>query len=297
MFNKTFKTLALVGTLAAASTFVGCLQGEDATASAPDAVLNVSTSMDAVDKGGLGKSNVINYKYLIIRLASNATVPDVILDTVYPGEQTFTASSATAQNVDSAYTVKGLRSWKITATVYDTKDSVIHRDSSAAVAIGVATATATATLNLTAKFTMYEAKFNSLPARVRSSTGPDSQLVTYKRLLLFIDGTKVADSTHATSFAALGAHSLFYDYVAPGVRTVRLVVMGSTGTTFVNDTLFSNVMTVTSTAGNDSSKTLALAWRGPNVGVDSAKVTVGRVGKTTVEGTTTGVGAVPKNRK
>lgn len=285
MFHSTLKKLALAGSLALTFTLVGCLQGEDTTASAaaPDFKLKVTTTVDGVNKTGLSKSNLISLNKLIIVMTSNATPPDTVRDTILAGSQGFSATATTQQTVNKNYTLKGLRTWTVNATVKDTKDSVVHTGSTVATAYQKVADSLAVSLSLNSRFTMYEAKFNSLPDSITSSTGPSKQKVNFKRLILFVDGVIRADSIHPTFFSA-GNQSLFYDYVSAGSHAIRLVAMGTTGTTF-NDTLYSGVTTIVSTAGVDSTVGLSLTWRGPNTGVEKLSVTIGKVGKTLVDGT------------
>jgi hypothetical protein len=62
------------------------------------------------------------------------------------------------------------------------------------------------------------------------------------------------------------------------------------------DTLFVDQRTINTAAGADASQTFALLWTNPagNLGNDKVTVTIGKVGRATVTGTTDGVGVVPK---
>ena len=105
------------------------------------------------------------------------------------------STTATAQQtVNKNYSLKALRTWKIVATVRDTKDSVIHRDSATTPTLYAAD-TAAVSLNLTSRYAMYEAKFLTIPDSINSASGTVKQKLNLNRLVLKIDG--VTDSRHA----------------------------------------------------------------------------------------------------
>jgi hypothetical protein len=297
---SNFKKLSLAGALAAGLTLVGCFSNE-ATGPAPDLTLKVSTTVDAVNKpaGGLAKSNAITLAKLVIELTSNASTPDTVRDTILAGTQGFSSNASAEQTVTKAYTVKGLRTWTVTATVYDTKDSVIHQNSAVTSTFVRVADTAAVSLNLASRFTMYRAIFASKPDSITTSAGTGhKQEVKYKRLVLKIDDVIVRDTTHATFFAPNTPDTLSWDYVpSSGNHTVRLIAYGSVGETY-NDSLFAGSWSITGASGGvDTVASFSLNWVGPNTGVEAVSVTIGKVGTTTVTGGGyCGAGCVPKGK-
>jgi hypothetical protein len=300
-----FKKISLAGILAAGLAFVGCL-GED-TAPVPTVTLKVSTVVDGVNasEGGLSKANLITLNKLIVVLTSNATVPDTVRDTILVGQNGFSATSTAQQTVTKNYTVKGLRTWTINATVKDSRDSVIHSGSAVTANFVKVADTASVSLSMASKFLMYEAIFANLPDSITTSSGTGhKQTVSYKRLVLKINGVTVRDSTSPTFFTkgSGSSHSLAYDYVAvtgtPTTHNIRLIAYGSVGATY-QDSIFAGNTTILAVQNNgaDSSKSVSLSWVGPNTGTESVSVTIGKVGKNTVTGTPTcGSGCVPKRK-
>lgn len=290
---NNFKKLSLAGILAAGLTFVGCL-GED-TAPVPDVKLKISTKVDAVNtSSGLSKSSAISYSKLIVVLTSNATVPDTVRDTILVGQNGFTATATSAQTINKTYTVKGLRTWTVAATVRDSKDSVTHTGSAVTPSFVKVADTASVAFSLTSRFSMYEVNFATLPTQITTQSGTGhTQTITIKRLRVAIGSIVVKDTTAPVSFT--GAQQFTYDYVPVGSYQVRLTAFGTTGQTW-NDTLFSGVTTINTAAGTDETVALNLDWKGPNTGTEKIAVTIGKVGKTTVNGGTyCGVGGcVPK---
>src|SRR5215217_4878114 len=186
------KKFSIVGILAAGLTLVGCL-GEDTapSATAPDVTFKVSTQLEGVNNSAaLSKANLISLKKLVILMTSNATpVPDTVRDTIFVGQNNFVATSTAQQVITKNYTVKGLRTWTVTASVRDEKDSLTHSAVTVVTPTSVKLAdTSTVSLTLASRFTMYRAIFASKPDSVSSSTGPNKQQIRFKRLVVKVDG-------------------------------------------------------------------------------------------------------------
>ena len=295
---KNLKKFSIAGILAAGLALTACL-GEDTAApvAAPDVVLNISTDVDAVNKSGLSKSNLISLRKLIIVLTSNATpVPDTVRDTILNGTQGFSSTSTAQQVVTKKYTVKGLRTWTVTASVRDSQDTLTHSAVTVVPASFVKVAdTTTVNLSLVSRFSMYEVNFASLPDSITTTSGTNhKQAITIKRLIVQIGS--YSKDTSAAAFT--GARQFTWDYVPTGAQTVRLVAMGTTGNMVTNDTLFSGTTSINSVVGGDSTVALNLTWKGPNTGAEKVNVTIGKVGKTIVNGGGyCSLGCVPKASK
>ena len=299
MFSSTIKKLAFAAALVSTLSLSACLQGED-TAPAPDIHLKVSTLVDAVNKPAtLGKGSKISYGKVIVVLSSN--VADTLRDTIIPGEQGFLAKADTTYSIDSNYVLKGLRTWKVVVTVLDLNNTVIQRDSSTPGSFLKVADTLSVTLNLQSKYAMFQAVFGPLADSISSSvvgTGTKQQ-IKFKRLVVRVDGAIVKDSTSPTFFVPGSLDTLYYDYLTVGVsHSVRLIAYGQVGTQY-NDSIFAGTTAsnFTPTAGNDAViPTINMAWVGPGTGQEKVTVNIGKVGKTTLSGTTSGVGVIGKRR-
>ena len=75
---------------------------------------------------------------------------------------------------------------------------------------------------------------------------------------------------------------VFFDYIAPGSHTVTLEAYGVLHT--YSGILYSGASTFTAVAGVDDTKSLSLNWVGPTTGTGKLTVTLGKVGKVTVNG-------------
>ena len=161
--------------------------------------------------------------------------------------------------------------------------SVIHTGSTSSFFVKPAD-TASVTLNLTSRFAMYEANFNSLPDSISSSTsGTGKDKLNLNPVVLKVDGVIMADSLLASGyFAGNQSVKVFFDYIAPGSHTVTLEAYGVLNT--YSGVLYSGVSTFTAVAGVDDTKSLSLNWVGPTTGTGKLTVTLGKVGKVTVNG-------------
>ena len=166
--TSTLKNLGMTALLAAGLNFVGCMeQSSSAPAIKNDqgTAIKMRVGMDPVVT--LAKSNTISLSKLIIVLTSNTsdTIRDTITSSTTPS---LSATSTSAQTIAKDYTLKPLRTWKLVATTMDTKDSVIHQDS-ATTTVLYAADTAFISLSLSSHFSMYDAKFLTLPDSINSS--------------------------------------------------------------------------------------------------------------------------------
>lgn len=243
----------------------------------PQATCNTTVLLGKV--GALAKSNTIGLSKLIITGVSAATPPDTLRDTT-------SVSGNAAVTVNRTFTLKPLRNWTLSAKTLDAKDSVIHSGSTASFYVKPAD-TATVSLNLASRYAMYQANFNNLPDSIASSTaGTGKDRVRIKRVVMKLDGAIKADSSVATQFTGGQSVSVFFDYVTIGSHAVVLEAYGA-----LNDfsgLLYTGTTTFTVSAGTDDTKAVNLAWVGPTTGVAGISVTLGKVGKVTLNGTLPG---------
>jgi hypothetical protein len=228
--------------------------------------------------GALGKTNTINLAKLIITGTSSATPPDTFKDTT-------AVSGNTQVTVTRNYTLKPLRSWTLTAKTVDAKDSIIHSGSTASFYVKPAD-TASISLNLSSRFAMYQANFNSLPDSISAATGTGKDAVKIKRVVMKLDGAIRADSSAATQFAGGQSVSVFFDYVGIGSHGVILEAYGELNG--FSGLLYSGTTTFSVSAGTDDTKAVSLGWVGPTTGTGKLSVVIGKVGKVTLNGTLPG---------
>lgn len=274
-----------------AALLSGCLVSESpsappASVEREEVALKIRMGVGSVNS--LRKSTVITLDKLVITLSSstNDTIRDTITSSTTPS---LNPVSTTGQTILKNYNLTALRSWKIVVVSRDALDSVIHRDSSTIPAL-YAGDTAVVNLNLSSRYTMYEAKFLNLPDSIRSATpSQPKQVLCIDRLVLKIDGISVRDSSSVgPCFTALTTHTLAYDYVAVGNRNVEMIAYGPMNSWPTDSALFRGNTNINVGAGVDSTVALSLSWVGPTTGVGSLDVQLGKVGKVTVNGTLPG---------
>lgn len=280
--------------LAAILLMTGCFATESSSTPPPSESgdqVSLGIRMGVGGVNALGKSATITLDKLILVLTSSAndTIRDTITSSTTPALSTV---STTAQVISKNYSLKALRSWKIVATSKDTRDSVIHRDSATVPAM-YAGDVAAVNLSLSSRFSMYEAKFLSLPDSIRSAGDTlVKQYLCIKRLVLKVDGTAVRDSTTPnTCFADGATHTLAYDYVTVGSHSVQMlayIASGTMGSWSSTSPVYSGSRTVAVGAGLDSTLAITLDWVGPTTGTGSLSATLGKVGKITINGTLPG---------
>ena len=225
--------------------------------------------------GALSKVAAINLSKLIITGISGSTPPDTIRDTS-------TVSGNAQITVSKTFTLKPLRNWTLTAKTLDVKDSMIHTGSTAPFYVKPAD-TVEVSLNLTSRFAMYEARFNSLPDSVSSGTaGTGKDAVKIKRVVLKVDNVIRADSSVATSYSGGQTVIIYFDYISPGVHNATLEAYGTLNT--FNGLLYSGSTSIDVASGSDDTKSITLNWQGPNTGTGKITVTLGKVGKVTING-------------
>lgn len=225
--------------------------------------------------GALGKAAAINLSKLIITGISSTTPPDTIRDTS-------TVSGNSQITVNKTFTLKPLRNWTLTAKTLDVKDSMIHTGSTSSFFVKPAD-TVEVSLNLTSRFAMYEARFNNLPDSVNSATvGTGKDAVKVKRVLLKVDNVIKADSSVITAYSGGQTVVIYFDYITPGSHVVLLEAYGTLNS--YNGILYSGSTTVDVASGADDSKSISLAWQGPGTGGAKITVTLGKVGKVTING-------------
>lgn len=226
--------------------------------------------------GVLSKTSAISLQKLILTAVSSATPADTVRDTA-------TLSGNAQVTVLRVLTLAPLRNWTISAVSKDAKDSVIHQGSTASFFVKPAD-TAEVTLNLTSRFSMYQANFNTLPDSISSSvSGTGKDKLNLNRVTLLVDGVVKADSILSSGyFSGNQSVSIFWDYIAPGNHTITLEAYG-----VLHDytgKLYSGSSTFSSTAGTDDTRSVTLNWVGPTTGTGRLTVTVGKVGKVTING-------------
>jgi hypothetical protein len=226
--------------------------------------------------GALGKSATINLQKLILTAVSTATPADTLRDTS-------TVSGNAQVTVQKTLVLAPLRNWTVSAKTLDAKDSVIHQGASSSFYVKPAD-TVDVSLNLTSRFTMYQANFNALPDSIASTAANTGKAkLNLNRLVLKVDGVIKTDSLLASGYFTGGQSiNVYFDYVTPGTHTVTLEAYG-----VLNDfsgLLYSGVSTVTVAAGIDDTRSVSLAWMGPTTGTGNLMVIIGKVGKVTLNG-------------
>ncbi len=249
--------------------------------------LRIRVGMDPV--GVLAKTSTISLSKLILVFTSSAgdTLRDTVTSTTTPS---LNVTATSAQTVTKEYALKPLRSWKLVAVTRDLQDSVIHQDS-ATTPVLYAADTTVITLGLSSRFTMYNARFLTLPDSISSPVpGTSKQVLHLNRLVLKVDGVTKVDSTANPGpyFTPSASAVLSYDYVTVGSHSIQLLAYGPMYTWNVVNPLFSGMQTINVGAGNDSTVAMTLNWVGPTTGTGHLSATIGKVGKVIVNGTLPG---------
>jgi hypothetical protein len=226
--------------------------------------------------GALRKEATISLKKLYVMAVSSATPADTVLDSAM-------VSGYEATTVTRTLSLKPLRNWTVSAFSVDQKDSVIHSGASSPFFVKPAD-TAAVSLNLTSRFAMYQANFNTLPDSVFSTqAGTGKDKLNLNRLVLKIDGQVRADSVLAGGYFGGGQNvNLYFDYITPGQHTVTLEAYGTMHT--YAGVLYSGSSAFTVAAGVDETKAVALNWVGPTSGTGKLTVILGKVGRVIVNG-------------
>lgn len=273
--------------LLAATVLSGCFSEAPVGGTGDEVAVRVRMGVGSV--AALGKTSVIKMDKLIIVYSSSAndTIRDTITGSTSPA---LDSVSTTGQTVIKNRTLTALRTWKIVVTSRDRLDTVIHKDSATIPAM-YAGDTAVVNLNLSSRFSMYEARFLTLPDSIQSSTpAQPKQKLRINRLVLKVDGVTVRDSTATPGpyFDSATTHTLAYDYVLTGSRNIQMLAYGPMNYWDTNNPLYSGSTTINVGAGIDSTVALNLSWVGPTTGVGHISAQLGRVGKVTVNGTLPG---------
>ena len=179
--QKSVKTLLA---LLAPAFFANCGQSPVAV-SDPGALKKgdglVKSSILLGKVGALTKSSTINLQKLIVTAVSSASPADTVRDTT-------TVNGNDAVTVLRTLTLKPLRNWIINARTLDAKDSVIHSGSTSSFFVKPSDTTAVS-LNLTSKFSMYQANFNTLPDSISSTlSGTGKDKLNLNRVAALADG-------------------------------------------------------------------------------------------------------------
>lgn len=276
------RIIPLAACVAAAGLWAGCGSnpGEtsgDPVADAPSGVVTSDLSLGKV--GALAKASTINLSKLIVTLVSGSTPPDTVRDTS-------TVTGNGLLTVTRSYSLKPLRPWTLSARTLDSRDSVIHQGATAPFYVKPGD-TVDVSLNLSSRFSMYEANFNNLPDSVGSSVaGTAKEPIKFKRVIMKVDGLSRADSTSPGYFTKGQAVKLGFDYITPGSHTVVLEAHGELNK--YNGLLYSGNSTFVVAAGADDTKSITLDWAGPTSGSGKLTVIIGKVGKVVINGTLPG---------
>jgi photosystem II stability/assembly factor-like uncharacterized protein len=283
-----FKRITAVGALLTALALSACFQYDNWIGPGSDrpAYVNVSLRVDGVNS--LTKTSTISLSKLIVAFTSsvNDTIRDTITSSTSPA---LSATSTSTQTIAKNYTLKALRTWKLVATVKDSRDSVIHRDSSTTSVLMEAD-TAHISLNLSSRFAMYQANF-IIPDSIASATGGSAKDALHiNRLVLKIDGVTRKDSSK-TYFT--GTSSLAYDYVTNGSHIIQMLAYGHLHYWDTTQALYSGSDTLNVGAGHDSTTSFNMTWVGPTTGTGAITVTLGRAGKLNITGALPGATGLP----
>ncbi len=283
MFNvKKIAALGPIALMAAGMTFVGCMeQGAPSVQNDKPVLMSVKVGVDPVNS--LAKGSLISLKKLIVVLSTTDTT---IRDTTLVGSNGFVATSTAGQTIIKNYVLKPLRVWTITATTKDNLDTVIHTATVSTVTPLNDGDTAAVVLNLSSRFSMYQAQF-AIPDSIKSSvSGTSKQIVNINRLVLKIDGAAVKDSTAGTVFTPLATAILSYDYVPVGTHTAQLLAYGPMYSWNAANPLYTSPLdTLNVAAGVNDTVGITLAWTGPTTGTGNIKAIIGPVGNVVVKGT------------
>ena len=244
-FSKTF-FLKTSAALAAAVLLAGCFQDSGLSPNAEPSTPRVVESATMQIRMRLGsvtslqKGSTISLSKMIVVMTSNSNTPtatDTIKDTLKTSGTTPTINSVstTEQTISKTYVVKALRKWTVRISVRDSRDSLIHWDTTTTPFMGIAD-TAIMNLGLSSRFAMYDANFLTIPDSISSVSGNSKQRLRVNRLVLKIDGVTVRDSLRPGFFTALGSHTLGYDYVTTAIKTVVNTSVGAS----VNDVHFTS---------------------------------------------------------
>jgi len=284
----TTRMKATLTGLLGAAVLAGCFSSEAPVGGTGDEVA-VRVRMGVGSVTALNKGALIKLNKLIIVYSSSAN--DTIRDTITTATSpSLDSVSTTGQTVTKNRTLTALRTWKIKVTSRDRLDTVIHVDSATIPAM-YAGDTAVVNLNLSSRFAMYEARFLTLPDSIQSSVpSQPKQILRINRLVLKVDGVTVRDSTASPGpyFTAGQTHTLAYDYVLTGSRTVQMLAYGPMNYWDVASPLYTGSTSVNVGAGVDDTVSFNLSWTGPTTGVGRLNATLGRVGKVIINGTLPG---------
>lgn len=281
MISKT-KFTGIRAAIVAGILVVGCGQnpGEVAEAADPDRDLDGVVKSDFVlgKVGVLSKTATINLRKVYFTLTSSAA--DTIRDSAR-----VTGSEQVVVNM--LWSLKPLRIWTISARSLDAKDSVIHEGVSASFLVKPAD-TVSVNLNLSSRFTMYEARFQALPDSIASTAaGTGKDKLNLNRMVLKVDGVERGDSLRTSGYFEGGQSvTLYYDYITPGSHAVVLEASGRLNG--FEGVLYRGTAEFNVASGADETRTVTLDWVGPTTGSGQLTVTLGRVGKVIVNGTLPG---------
>jgi hypothetical protein len=287
MRNAKPNILRILIAAMAPAALLHCGAGPNAASADPDANPPAAEADGAVKTtlllgkvGALAKTSTIDLRKLILEAVSSATPADTVRDTA-------TVSGNSSVTVLRTLTLKPLRNWVINAKTLDAKDSVVHQGSTASFFVKPAD-TSAVSLNLTSRFAMYQANFNTLPDSISSSaSGTGKDKLNLKRMVLKVDGVIKADSLLPSGYFAAGANvSLYFDYITPGSHTVTLEAYGDLHSYI--GLLYSGSSTFSVSAGADDTRSVTLNWVGPTTGTGTLTVTLGKVGKVIVNGSVSG---------
>jgi photosystem II stability/assembly factor-like uncharacterized protein len=268
--------LSLVGIAGLAACMQGGPLGSDLD-DARDVPVRLSMAVGKVDglSAGLGKSEAITLQRLVVVFTSSAS--DTIRDTITSGTTpSLNTSSASGQTINKTYSLKAFRSWKVVATMRDTRDTVTHIDSGTTAVVNT-TDTLTVPLTLNSRFVSYKATLFIPDSIISVSNTGIKDRLRINRIVLKIDGATKLDSVRSGYFPSNATSTLSFDYVSPGSRTLQVLAYGPLHSWDSTQALYSGSVSANLAAsGLDTTVTLTMAWQGPTTGVAGITVTLGR---------------------
>lgn len=243
-------------------------------------LLGIRCSCDNSVSSASESTGSVRAKVFVDRIGSLAKTSAITLVKAYlelsaTGEVTlkdsFDISGISQQTVSKIFPDIKVKTWQAKAWTKDQAGVVIHMDSTTFAV--VENDTIDANLNLSAKYSMLVAKFYPISDSSKSAE-------------VWVNGVMVADSVFGKN-APFDTLRLYFDYLpaSPSPGTAATISLKVRGDWVDPDTLLwtgQDIVNVIS--GQDISKTINLAWVGPQVGGVDMTVVIGKVGTVLVDG-------------
>lgn len=237
---KIARNILIPGLVAGALLLAGCLGNDGGSSGETRLAIRMKMS-ESAPTGAMAKGNLIRLRKLVVTLTSSLPSDAVIRDTILADTGAFLSNSQIDQTFNKRYAIVPLRHWTIVVKTLDERDSVVHRDSVQARNL-FAGETRIVPLDLSARFTMFEVKFN-VPDSIKSGATGIAQDMIITRFVMRVNGALVRDSIAPVEFLPSVVHTVNYDYIRAGTRPdVTLEFFGHSAGT--QDTLlFSSTLT------------------------------------------------------